>query len=204
MDWLSGIESHWVWLTLGLLLAGLEMLVPGVYLIWLAVAALITGVLTAVFDVSLSLQVIDFVFLSLIIAFCILFILGGRSLFQPSFTVETYFKDSVAGLEVGAYFSFSGMVTFRNWKRTGCVSACPADRLLVETDAPYLAPVPHRGKRNEPAFVREVAQALAGARGEPYDALLRQTAANARRVFGAVVAAGAVTTPAAPTVEDRS
>ena len=69
MDWLSGIESHWVWLTLGLLLAGLEMLVPGVYLIWLAVAALITGVLTAVFDVSLSLQVIDFVFLSLIIAF---------------------------------------------------------------------------------------------------------------------------------------
>src|SRR5207245_2698800 len=70
-----------------------------------------------------------------------------------------------AGLQVGAYFSFSGMVTFRSWKQTGCVSACPADRLLVETDAPYLAPVPHRGRRNEPAFVREVAQALAAERG---------------------------------------
>src|SRR5881409_1185531 len=51
-----------------------------------------------------------------------------------------------AGLQVGAYFSFSGMVTFRSWKQTDCVSACPADRLLVETDAPYLAPVPHRGR----------------------------------------------------------
>jgi membrane protein implicated in regulation of membrane protease activity len=69
MDWLGGLEAHWVWLTLGLVLAGLEMLVPGVYLIWIAVAALITGVLTAVFDVSLPMQVIDFVFLSLIIAF---------------------------------------------------------------------------------------------------------------------------------------
>ena len=69
MDWLGGIEAHWVWLTLGLLLAGLEMLVPGVYLIWIAVAALITGVLTAVFDVSLPMQMIDFVFLSLIVAF---------------------------------------------------------------------------------------------------------------------------------------
>ena len=69
MDWLGGIEAHWVWLTLGLLLAALEMLVPGVYLIWIAVAALITGVLTAVFDVSLPMQMIDFVFLSLIVAF---------------------------------------------------------------------------------------------------------------------------------------
>jgi len=109
-----------------------------------------------------------------------------------------------AGLQVGAYFSFSGMVTFRSWKQTDCVSACPADRLLVETDAPYLAPVPHRGRRNEPAFVREVAQALAGARGEPYDAVVRQTTANARRVFGAGVVAGALTASPAPTVEDRS
>jgi len=69
MDWLGGIEAHWIWLTLGLLLAALEMLVPGVYLIWIAVAALITGVLTAAFDVSLPMQAIDFVFLSLIIAF---------------------------------------------------------------------------------------------------------------------------------------
>ena len=69
MDWLEGLDAHWVWLTLGLVLAGLEMLVPGVYLIWLAVAAIITGVLTGVFDLSLPMQVIDFVFLALIIAF---------------------------------------------------------------------------------------------------------------------------------------
>jgi membrane protein implicated in regulation of membrane protease activity len=69
MDWLEGLDAHWVWLTLGLVLAGLEMLVPGVYLIWLAVAAIITGVLTGLFDLSLPMQVIDFVFLALIIAF---------------------------------------------------------------------------------------------------------------------------------------
>ncbi|HEU4652209.1 MAG TPA: NfeD family protein, partial [Croceibacterium sp.] len=78
MDWLNGLEPHWVWLTLGLLLAGLEMLVPGVYLIWIAVAALITGVLTAVFDVALPLQVIEFVFLALIIAFSAKRFLGER------------------------------------------------------------------------------------------------------------------------------
>ncbi|MBO9518484.1 MAG: NfeD family protein [Porphyrobacter sp.] len=69
MDWLNGLEAHWVWLTLGLVLAGLEMLVPGVYLIWLAVAAIITGAMTAVLDLSFPIQVIDFVFLSLIVAF---------------------------------------------------------------------------------------------------------------------------------------
>ena len=69
MDWLDGFDAYWVWLTLGLVLAGLEMLVPGVYLIWLALAAIITGVLTLTLDLSLPVQVIDFVFLSLIIAF---------------------------------------------------------------------------------------------------------------------------------------
>ena len=69
MDWFGGIEAHWVWLTLGLVLAGLEMLVPGVYLIWLAVAAFITGVLTLAFDISLPMQVVDFVSISLIAAF---------------------------------------------------------------------------------------------------------------------------------------
>jgi membrane protein implicated in regulation of membrane protease activity len=68
MDWLSGNE-HWVWMTLGLVLAGLEMLIPGVYLIWLAAAAVITGVLAATLELSHAAQVIDFVFLSLIIAF---------------------------------------------------------------------------------------------------------------------------------------
>jgi len=69
MEWLESLDAHWVWLTLGLVLAGLELMVPGVYLIWLAVAAIITGVLTAALDLSLPFQVIDFVFLSLIIAF---------------------------------------------------------------------------------------------------------------------------------------
>jgi len=69
MDWLDGLQAHWVWLTLGLVLAGLEMMIPGVYLIWLAAAAIITGVLTATLDLSLPVQLIDFVFLSLIIAF---------------------------------------------------------------------------------------------------------------------------------------
>ena len=69
MDWLGGLEAHWVWLTIGVLLAGLEMLVPGVYLIWLGIAAIITGVLTGLLHLTVPVQVIDFVFLSLIIAF---------------------------------------------------------------------------------------------------------------------------------------
>jgi membrane protein implicated in regulation of membrane protease activity len=69
MDWFEGLDAHWVWLTLGLVLAGLEMLVPGLYLIWLALAAIVTGVLTVALDLSLPAQVIDFVFLSLILAF---------------------------------------------------------------------------------------------------------------------------------------
>ena len=77
MDWLSS-NAPWAWLTLGLVLAGLEMLVPGVYLIWLAVAAIVTGVLTLAFDVSLPLQIVDFVFLSLIIAFSAKRFLGER------------------------------------------------------------------------------------------------------------------------------
>ena len=69
MDWLDGFDAHWIWLTLGVVLAGLELMVPGIYLIWLAVAAIITGLLTLAFDISLPLQVVDFVFLSLIAAF---------------------------------------------------------------------------------------------------------------------------------------
>lgn len=89
-----------------------------------------------------------------------------------------------AGLTIGAYFSFSGMITFKNWHSNDRLTACPADRLLVETDAPYLAPVPHRGRRNEPAFVREVAATLAQARGAPLDDITQLTSGNARRAFG--------------------
>ena len=69
MDDLFNFDAAWVWAALGLLLAALEMIVPGVYLIWLAVAALITALLTLTLDLSIPMQVIDFVFLSLIAAF---------------------------------------------------------------------------------------------------------------------------------------
>ena len=94
-----------------------------------------------------------------------------------------------AGMAINAYFSFSGMITFKNWRLTGRLSDCPSDRLLVETDAPYLAPMPHRGRRNEPAFVREVAVRAAEARGESLDTLAQRTTDNARRCFGARLAA---------------
>jgi TatD DNase family protein len=89
-----------------------------------------------------------------------------------------------AGLAISAYFSFSGMITFKNWSSTVPLTAYPPDRLLVETDAPYLAPVPHRGRRNEPAFVRAVAEALAQSRGAPVDDIAQRTTDNACRLFG--------------------
>jgi TatD DNase family protein len=101
-----------------------------------------------------------------------------------------------AGMDLGAYFSFSGMITFKRWDRPRYLTECPADRLLVETDAPFLAPVPHRGHRNEPAFVREVAAALARARAESFPDVAQRTSANARRVFGS-----RLDTPLAPVEE---
>jgi TatD DNase family protein len=94
-----------------------------------------------------------------------------------------------AGLELGHYFSFSGMATFRNWTLDDAVRAVPLDRLLVETDSPYLAPVPMRGKRNEPAFVRFVAERLAAVRGLDPKAMIAATGANALRLFGPRLAA---------------
>ncbi len=96
-----------------------------------------------------------------------------------------------AGMTLGHYVSFSGMVTFRSWALDDLVRAVPDDRLLVETDAPYLAPVPHRGHRNEPAYVRLVAERVAAVRGVSADALIQSTGRNAARVFGARLAAAA-------------
>lgn len=90
-----------------------------------------------------------------------------------------------AGMAADAYFSFSGMITFKNWSPALSLTDYPPDRLLVETDAPYLAPVPHRGRRNEPAFVRAVAEALAQSRGESVDGIAQRTTENACRLFGA-------------------
>jgi membrane protein implicated in regulation of membrane protease activity len=69
MDWLDGIEAHWVWITLGLLLCGVEMLVPGIYLVWLGVAAMATGAIIFINEPPLAVQVIIFVSLSLIFAY---------------------------------------------------------------------------------------------------------------------------------------
>lgn len=88
-----------------------------------------------------------------------------------------------AGLELGHYFSFSGMVTFRNWSGQPALARIPRDRLLVETDGPYLAPVPNRGKRNEPAFVALVARRIGELLGIPFEEVQRVTTENARRVF---------------------
>jgi TatD DNase family protein len=88
-----------------------------------------------------------------------------------------------AGLDAGWYFSFSGMVTFKSWQQTETVALVPPERLLVETDAPYLAPVPHRGRRNEPAFVADVARRVAELRNAPVDAIATLTTGNARRLF---------------------
>ncbi len=89
-----------------------------------------------------------------------------------------------AGLDLGHYVSFSGMITFKNWRLDPAIRDTPLDRLLIETDAPYLAPVPHRGKRNEPALVRLVAERLAVVRGLAVEEVIAATGENAVRVFG--------------------
>jgi TatD DNase family protein len=87
-------------------------------------------------------------------------------------------------LDAGWCVSFSGIVTFNKWKDDDLVRLVPRDRLLVESDSPYLAPVPHRGKRNEPAWVSQTLSKVAAARGDDPLGLGRATAANAQRLFG--------------------
>ncbi|HAQ73053.1 MAG TPA: hydrolase TatD, partial [Pseudomonas sp.] len=96
-----------------------------------------------------------------------------------------------AALDMGFYISLSGIVTFRNADALREVARrVPADRLLVETDSPYLAPMPHRGKPNLPQYVREVAEFLAELRGVGFDELAEQTTANFKRLFPLARVAG--------------
>jgi TatD DNase family protein len=91
---------------------------------------------------------------------------------------------ATACLEMGLYISFAGMITYKNAQDLRDVAkAVPFDRLLVETDSPYLAPVPVRGQRNEPAFVVHTLTCLASVRGMPAEDLARQTWTNARSLF---------------------
>jgi TatD DNase family protein len=94
---------------------------------------------------------------------------------------------AAACLELGLHISFAGMVTYKNADALREVAkTIPLDRLLVETDSPYLAPVPVRGKRNEPAFVRHTAECVAKVRGASVDELSEATTRNARELFGLV------------------
>jgi len=96
---------------------------------------------------------------------------GGRALAQT-------------GIRLGLYVSFSGILTFKKSDALRAIAAeLPADRILVETDAPYLAPGPWRGKRNEPAYVVETARVLAQARGVSAEEIARQTTENFFRLF---------------------
>jgi TatD DNase family protein len=87
-------------------------------------------------------------------------------------------------LDAGWFISFAGIITFKGWTDEALLRLVPGDRLLVETDAPYLAPVPYRGKRNEPAHVALTVARLASARGSTVERVAALTAANARAVFG--------------------
>jgi len=89
-----------------------------------------------------------------------------------------------AAMELGFYISFSGIVTFKNAKALKEVARfVPMERMLIETDSPYLAPVPHRGQTNEPGFVRHVAEHIAELRGMSVEAVAEQTTKNFRKLF---------------------
>ncbi|MEO7178366.1 MAG: TatD family hydrolase [Allosphingosinicella sp.] len=101
------------------------------------------------------------------------------------FTASQDFADKA--LELGLYVSISGIVTFKNAKELqSSAKMIPCDRLLIETDAPFLAPVPHRGRPCEPAFVADTARFLAELRGEGLEALAERTSANFRKLFSKV------------------
>ena len=92
-------------------------------------------------------------------------------------------------LEMGFFISFSGIVTFKNASQVHeAARLTPLDRLLIETDAPYLAPVPHRGRTNEPGFVRHVAAEIARLRGTTFDEIAQATTANFCRLFRVTLA----------------
>lgn len=89
-----------------------------------------------------------------------------------------------AAIEMGFYISLSGIVTFHSAKQLREVAkAIPLDRLLIETDSPWLAPVPHRGKQNQPGYVVEVAEFIAELKGIPVEELARQTTENFYQLF---------------------
>jgi len=88
-------------------------------------------------------------------------------------------------LEFGFYISFSGNVTFKNAIDIHeCAREVPSNKFLVETDSPFLSPVPHRGKRNEPSYIKHVVERISDLRGESFSEIAQQTTQNARQLFG--------------------
>jgi|WetSurMetagenome_2_1015567.scaffolds.fasta_scaffold21899_2 TatD DNase family protein len=103
-------------------------------------------------------------------------------------TLHSYFDDRAIAQRVfaiGFYIGVTGPITFKKSDREReIIRQVPLDRVLLETDAPFLTPMPHRGERNEPAYVRHVAEAIAQMRGQPVEDVARQATHNAERLFG--------------------
>jgi TatD DNase family protein len=113
---------------------------------------------------------------------------SGKGAFPAVLHCFTGGRDlAFAAIGLGHYVSFTGILTFKRSDDLRAIAAAlPADRILVETDAPYLAPQSYRGKRNEPAYVVEIAKVLAEARGASVDEIARQTTENFFRLFSKV------------------
>lgn len=113
---------------------------------------------------------------------------SGKGAFPAVLHCFTGGRDlAFTAIDLGHYVSFTGILTFRNSEGLREIAAAlPADRIMVETDAPYLAPLPHRGKRNEPAYVAETAKVLADVRGVSPDEIAQQTTDNFFRLFNKV------------------
>jgi len=97
---------------------------------------------------------------------------------------EGAWENARAYLDMGFYISFSGVVTFAKYGHEADIKSIPLERLLIETDAPFAAPEPHRGKRNEPSFVARTAEKLAAIKGVSMEELAAATTQNARMLFG--------------------
>lgn len=118
-------------------------------------------------------------------------LLAGENAAEAGGVMHCFAEDwpmAKAALELGFYISFSGIVTFKNAAAIQEVARkAPLDRILVETDSPYLAPVPYRGKTNEPAYVRHTAEYVAQLRGLSYEAVAEATTRNFFRLFAHAV-----------------
>jgi TatD DNase family protein len=113
---------------------------------------------------------------------------SGKGAFPAILHCFTGGRDlAFTAIELGHYVSFTGILTFKRSDDLRAIAAAlPADRILVETDSPYLAPLPYRGKRNEPAYVVETAKVLGDVRGVTADEIARQTTENFFRLFNKV------------------